>query len=305
MKIKYFSQIWEQDTDGTEHLLAPNQVALTTDLSYGRNPAKIQHRVLAIPVTDNNPMSVLAADGSTVKIPDTHTSMTLAAIALFEKEISKRLPINFGWYTQGLHCTNTLCPSELARFDRYSGFKKAGALYVRDVVSIMRAGAVNYDCAEEFLPHIMVEVYDDDDAGNDMYDIVERRMVRVIDTYRMATFRMRNVLGDHGCELVADVLLRHMIAQNYIASSKKNPTYEQAYDKAATAKVYVGYQYDTREPLKQEPVKAASAVRELARRTVVLDPGTYPLSALYDSQAEWLKIFHHDVRYGSVDVKMY
>lgn len=122
-KIKYFSQVWERDTLYKEHILGQNQVALWNDPSYGVNPVLLQHRVLAVPVSDKNSMEVLGAYKS-VEIPTVSQMGNPAQYALFCEEAEEKISAAFGWFFQGLHGTNPWIPSERMFSDKFSGFRQ-------------------------------------------------------------------------------------------------------------------------------------------------------------------------------------
>lgn len=307
MKIKYFSQLWEMDTKGNEHIIGTNQIALWNDESYGCNPVKLQHRVLATPVDDNDPMACIVTDGTSVAIPTIHEMSDPARAALFCHEADKKLSPAFGWFFQGLHCTNLWAPSEQLVSDKYTGFREGGRLCIRDVTRTFQLSGKTFTNVDEFLPHIFVEPMDPADAGTVMYDIVTKTEVKVVDTYLPSTFRMRTALGGNDGEYVASTLLRHMIAKMWEVTSHAQKNYEYCFAAAKHAKFYIGYQYDPVQATDTAPIKAEDSARKIPKRIFLADIDTNDtaLRPLYEEQRSMLAQTYHDVRYGASSVKTY
>lgn len=307
MRVKYFSQIWSQDVSGKEHILGQNQVALWNDKTHGRNPVKLQHRVLAVPVDDADPHKCITAGGDSVLIPTVAQLADPVIRDLYCIEQDKRLSPAFGWFFQGLHGTNLLAPTEQMYADKYTGFRKGCQLTVYDVGEIFTAGSKAYMAVDVFLPHIFVEPLHEDDAADTMYDIVTKREVRVVDTNLESTFRLRTVLGEYDGEYVADTILRHIIAKMWEITSHANASYEKCFKLAQYAKFYIGYKFDTTEQTDKEPIPAEDSLRKITRRVFLGDIGTIDtaLQPLYSSQKERFAHTYHDVRYGATDIKTY
>lgn len=309
MKVKYFSQLWEMDTNGTEHIVGTNQVALWNDRTHGRKPVKLQHRVLAVPVDDNDPDKCLvvgSADG--VLIPSIAQMQKNPAVEkLYFAEQDKKLYPAFGWFFQGLHCSNLLAPAEQLFADKYTGFRKGEQLAVHEVAEAFRAGQKAYMSIYTFLPHIFVEPLDEKDAADTMYDIVSKKEVRVVDTNITSTFKMRTALDKLDGEYVASVILQHLVAKMWEVTSHKNASYEYCFSAAEHAKFYIGYPFDANEATDKAPILAADSPRKITRRVFLgdLESMDTALQPLYKEQKEELIRTYYDVRYGATSVKTY
>lgn len=305
-KVRYFSQVWEMDTAGREHILGHNQVILWNDPTYGSNPVRIQNRVLAVPVSDTDPMKIPTANGY-VTIPTVAQMQNPAVCALFCDSAENKISSMFGWFFQGLHCTNPWIPSEKMFADKFSGFRKGEQLAIKDVTDAFQDSSISYTRMEDFLPHIMVSPMDPDDAGDTMFDIVTGKDVKVVDTGLLATFRSRNALHDGAGEFATSTLLRHLVAKLWEVTSKRNAPYSVCWKASAHAKYYIGYKFDVRHNVERRPIPAEESRRKLQRRTYLADVSAHTtvLSPLYETQANLIKTTYSDLKLGATGIKTY
>lgn len=160
---------------------------------------------------------------------------------------------------------------------------------------------------DSFLPHIMVSPLDENDAGDVMYDIVERKNVKVVDTGLLSTFRVRPSLLHEVGDFAADILLRYRVAKLWEMTSTRNASYEACWNASKYAKFYIGYKFDPRLATDQAPIAAEEAVRKIPRRMCLADlsSSTTALAPLLSDQPAIVAATQAELRYGAPGIKTY
>lgn len=235
MNLTYIDQVWAKTPKGQEIILTPGQALQLT----GPKGWKIQHRVLTVPVSNNNPEQVIVRGGGSITLLGTYPSA--AALEMAERRmVSNRIEDIFGWYMQGIHDTSPVAPSHLLNTDKYAGLKKYTPANIKEFYSAFVQNRQYFTSAEDFLPKIYCSTFDPSHPGDKLWDVKSECFVNVL-ALHPATFLLCKELGDNEADIniKASIILKTMIAQLW--SNFVSYKFDTLYNLAEGARIYIGY----------------------------------------------------------------